>query len=335
MKRLLLSLTFLLAVAFQSSSQDVHFSMYDFAPLSLNAAETGYFEGDWRGVVNFREQWKSLGDPFQSVAASYDQNIYFLPGQFSAGFLFVSDQSGSIGLTHSRFLVSLAYKKESPTWDYSAGIQLGAVVKSFGLDGTTFPEQYNDNIGAFDSSLPLSEQDLGNQTTFFDMNLGGLVVRKFATTKVKLGVSAHHLNGPDVSFFDNDENLSPRTNAYVQVEKDLANSLFVRPMLLMAWHNKAQKVLIGGDVGIYTPNSDFVQEIFLGVDVRDGFDRNGDAFIASMGFAINDFKVGMAYDLNYSSLKNQTNNRGAIELSLIYISPSTAIKKITIPCDRY
>lgn len=335
MKRLIFFITCFSVLSLTSKAQDVHFSMYDFAPLSLNAAETGYFEGDWRGVVNFREQWKSLGDPFQSVAASYDQNLYFLPGQFSAGFLFVSDRSGSIGLNHNRFLVSLAYKKETPTWDCSAGIQIGAVVKSFGLDGATFPEQYNDNIGSFDSSLPLSEQDLGNQTTYFDMNLGGLVVRKFATGKVKLGVSAHHLNAPDVSFFDNQDNLSPRTNAYIQVEKDLANSLFVRPMLLMSWHNKAQKVLIGGDVGLYTPNSDFVQEIFLGVDVRDGFDRNGDACIASMGFAINDFRVGMAYDVNYSSLKNQTNNRGAIELSLIYISPSTAIKKITIPCDRY
>lgn len=316
-------------------AQDVHFSMYDFAPLSLNAAETGYFDGDWRGVVNFREQWKSLGDPFQTVSASYDQNLYFLPGKFSAGFMYISDRSGSVGLNHNRFHLSLAYKKETAVWDYSVGAQLGLIVKSFGLDGTTFPEQYNDNIGAFDPSLPLSEQNLGNQTSFFDMNLGGLVVRKFATGQAKLGLSAHHLNAPDVSFFGNRDKLSPRTNAYVQIEKDLANSLFVRPMLLLSWHNKAQKLLLGGDIGLYTPNSEFVQEIFLGVDVRDGFDRNGDAFIASMGFAINDFRVGLGYDVNYSSLKNQTNNRGAIELSFIYISPSTAIKKITIPCDRY
>ncbi|MEM9050495.1 MAG: PorP/SprF family type IX secretion system membrane protein [Bacteroidota bacterium] len=332
--RLYSTLIFVLILSF-ARAQDVHYSMYDFSPLSLNPAETGYFQGDWRGVVNFREQWKSLGDPFQSVAASYDQNLYFLPGQFSAGFLFINDQSGDIGLNHNRFLLSLAYKKESVLWDYSAGLQIGLITKSFGLDGTTFPEQYNNDIGGFDPSLPLSEQNLGNQTSYFDLNLGGLAVRKFATTYVKIGLSAHHLNSPDVSFFDNKDNLSPRTNGYVEVKKDLPSALFVRPMLLLSFHNKAQQVLMGGDIGLYTPNSEYVKELWVGVDVRDGFDRNGDAFIASLGFVVSDFRVGLGYDINYSSLQDQTNNRGAIELSLVYVSPSTAIKKITIPCDRY
>jgi len=335
MKRIFILIGFIICIVSRNSGQDVHFSMYDFAPLSLNPAETGYFQGDWRGVVNFREQWKSLGDPFQSLAASYDQNLYFLPGNFSAGFLFVNDRSGNVGLNHNRFLLSLGYNKEGSIWDYSGGLQLGLIVKSFGLDGTTFPEQYNNSIGAFDSSLPLSEQNLGNQTSYFDVNVGGLVVRKFASARIKLGVSAHHLNSPDVSFFDNKNNLAPRTNVYTQIDKDLANSLFIRPMVLISLHNKAQQMLLGGDVGIYTPNSEFVDELWIGVDVRDGFDRNGDAFIASMGFVVSDFRVGLGYDVNYSSLQDQTNNRGAIELSLVYTSPSTAIKKITIPCDRY
>lgn len=334
MKRFLFAIAFIVLFA-KSYSQDVHFSMYNFSPLTLNAAETGYFEGDWRGIVNYREQWKSLGDPFQTVAASYDQNLYFLPGQFSAGFVFINDRSGNIGLNHNRFLLSLAYKKESPVWDYSFGAQLGIIIKSFGLDGTTFPEQYNDNIGAFDPGLPLSEQNLGNQKTYFDLNLGGLVVRKFDGGQVKLGISTHHLNSPDVSFFDNKINLNPRLNTYVQVRKDLASSLFVRPLILWASHNKANQLVMGGDVGIYTSQSDFVNELYIGVDVRDGFDRNGDAFIASLGFGIDNFDVALSYDLNYSSLSDQTNNRGAIELGIIYTSPSTAIKKITIPCDRY
>ncbi|MCH2214860.1 MAG: type IX secretion system membrane protein PorP/SprF [Flavobacteriales bacterium] len=328
-------LFFISVLSVHLKSQDVHFSMYDFAPLSLNPAETGLFEGDWRGVVNFREQWKSLGDPFKSVAASYDQNLYFLPGQFSAGFLFVNDQSGNVGLNHNRFLLSLAYKKEGAIWDYSGGLQIGLITKSFGLDGTTFPEQYNNDIGGFDSSLPLSEQNLGTQTSYFDLNLGGLVVRKFATAKVKFGISAHHLNSPDVSFFDNKDKLSSRTNAYVQFDKNFSSSLFVRPMILMSFHNRAQQLLLGGDIGLYTPKSGFVQELWVGLDIRDGFDRNGDAFVASVGFVVNDFRVGLGYDINYSSLQNQTNNKGAIELSLVYTSPSTAIKQITIPCDRY
>jgi len=319
-----------------AKGQDVHFSMYDFAPLALNPAETGYFEGDWRGAVNFRQQWKSIGDPFQTVAAAYDQNLYFLPGQFSAGLFFVNDQSGSIGLNHNRVYLSLGYKKQTAVWDYSFGAQVGMIIKSFQLDGTTFPEQYNDNIGAFDPGIPVSEQGLGNQRTYFDMNLGGVVTRKFKTASLKFGLSAIHLNSPDVSFFDNDERLPPRINSYIQLNKDINATYFLRPILIIAAQNKAQELLIGGDIGMYTSsNGNSVTEVFVGLDVRDGFDRNGDAFIASLGLAWSDFRFGLAYDINYSRLNQATNNRGAIEFSLVYISPSTAIKKITIPCDRY
>ena len=334
MKKLLSFLFFIISFT-TLRAQDVHYSMYDFSPLILNAGETGYFEGDWRGTANFREQWKSLGDPFQTISAAYDQHLYMLPGQFSVGLLFINDRSGNIDLINNRIALSFAYKKETAVWDYSVGVQTGLVLKSFGLNGTTFPEQYNDNIGAFDPSLPLSEQNLGNQRNYFNLNAGGLVVRKFRSGQVKLGISAMHLNSPDVSFFEREEKLEPRLNTYIQVRKDLASNLFVRPMILLARHNGAQELLLGGDVGLYAPESDFVDEIFLGIDVRDGFNRNGDAFIASLGFAMDNFTVGLAYDINYSGLNESTNNRGAIEVSLIYISPSTAIKQITIPCDRF
>lgn len=331
-----LLLAFLLVLAISTSAQDIHFSMYDFAPLALNPAETGYFEGDWRGAVNFRQQWKSIGDPFQTVAAAYDQNLYFLPGQFSAGVFFVNDQSGSVGLNHNRAYLSLGYKKETALWDFSFGVQAGMIVKSFQLDGTTFPEQYNDNIGAFDANLPLSEQGLGNQRTYFDMNIGGIVTQKFETATVKLGVSASHVNSPDVSFFDNDEKLPARLNTYIQFNKNFSASYFIRPVVIVATQNKAQELLIGGDIGMYTGSErNSVREIYVGLDTRDGFDRNGDAFIASLGIAWSDFRFGLAYDINYSALKSATNNRGAIEFSVVYMSPSTAIKKITIPCDRY
>ena len=336
MVRRLLAIFFLILGINTLKGQDIHFSMYDFAPLALNPGETGYFEGDWRGTVNYRQQWKSLGDPFQTVAAAYDQNLYFLPGQFSAGLFFVNDQSGSIGLNHNRVYLSLAYKKQTAVWDYSFGAQMGLIIKSFKLDGTTFPEQYNDNIGAFDPNLPLSEQGLGNQRTYFDMNIGGVVTRKFKTASVKFGLSAVHLNSPDVSFFKNKEKLPPRINSYVQVNKDINATYFVRPMLIVATQNKAQEILLGGDIGMYTGSErNSVKEIYVGVDVRDGFNRNGDAFIASMGLSWSDFRFGLSYDVNYSSLDKATNNRGAIEFSVVYISPSSAIKKITIPCDRY
>ncbi len=320
---------------FSAKGQDVHFSMYDFSPLTMNPAETGVYDGDWRAIINYREQWKAIAKPYQTISAAYDQNVYGLPGQFSAGLIFLSDNSGAVDLSQNRFYLSLGYKKETSVWTYSAGLQAGFVSKSFNLSSTSFPEQYNQTIGAFDPNLPNSESRLSNQTGYFDLNVGGLVSRKFKNSILTGGVSFFHLNRPDVSFFDNKDNLPIRSNTYVNWRINTANGLFFKPSILVSTAKKAQEWVMGGDAGLMFSNGPGLREVFLGIDMRDGINRNGDAFIASIGVAYGDFTVGIAYDINHSSVDQATNNRGAFELSVIYISPSTAIKKITIPCDRY
>lgn len=317
-------------------SQDLHFSLSDYSPLTLNAGETGIFDGDWRVAGNYRQQWKSIGKPFQTIAASYDQQIYALPGQFSAGLVVVNDQSGAINLENNRVYLSLGYAHNTPLWTFSAGIQPGFVMKSYNLKGTTFPEQYNPNVGMFDATFPLTESNLSNQTNYFDLNAGLVAERKLKSGSIRGGFSVQHINAPNVSFFDRKDNLAQRFNTYVKWSHDFESDVFIRPMVLVSTIQKAQELVFGGDVGLYISNSpNGVKEIALGIDLRNGFNRNADAYIASIGAVVGNFRAALAYDVNYSGLNQATNNRGAIELSLIYISPSSAVKHITIPCDRY
>lgn len=316
--------------------QDLHFSLADYSPLTLNAGETGAFDGDWRVTGNYRQQWKSIGQPFQTIAAAYDQQIYVLPGQFSAGLVIVNDQSGVIDLVNNRVYLSIGYAHNTPLWSFSAGIQPGFVMKSYNLNGTSFPEQYNNNIGQFDPSMTLSETNLSNQTSYFDLNAGLVAERKLESGSLKGGFSVQHINSPDVSFFDDKDKLAQRFNSYVKWSHNFESDIFIRPMILVSTIRKAQELLVGGDVGIYVSDSpNGVKEISMGIDVRNGFNRNADAYILSLGLGIKNFKAALAYDVNYSNLDEATNSRGAIELSVIYISPSTAIKRIIIPCDRY
>ncbi len=329
-------IVFLVFSALLVKGQDLHFSLSDYSPLTLNAGETGAFDGDWRATGNYRQQWKSIGQPFQTIAAAYDQQIYALPGQFSAGMIVVNDQSGVIDLVNNRVYLSLGHAYNTPLWTFSVGVQPGFVMKSYNLNGTTFPEQYNSDIGQFDPGLTLSETNLANQTSYFDLNAGLVAERKLPSGSLKGGLSIQHINAPDVSFFDNREKLSQRTNAYLRWNHDFDSDVFIRPMVLVSTLQKAQEFLFGGDVGMYVSDSpNGVKEIFLGIDLRNGFNRNADAYIASIGLVINNFRAALAYDVNYSNLDQATNSRGAIELSLIYISPSTAIKRVIIPCDRY
>src|SRR6187455_1315188 len=55
--------------------QDPHFSQYFSSPLTLNPAMAGYFKGDSRVSTNFRQQWRSVGDPFITGTVSYDGKL--------------------------------------------------------------------------------------------------------------------------------------------------------------------------------------------------------------------------------------------------------------------
>ena len=56
-------------------AQDAHLSMYDAAPLFLNPAMTGVFQGDWRVHGQYRTQWKAVNfKPYNSALISFDKN---------------------------------------------------------------------------------------------------------------------------------------------------------------------------------------------------------------------------------------------------------------------
>src|SRR6187551_1298687 len=61
-----LNLTF----AFSVQSQDLHLSQFYETPLMRNPALAGIFTGDVRVQVAYRNQWQSLGVPFQTSIVS-------------------------------------------------------------------------------------------------------------------------------------------------------------------------------------------------------------------------------------------------------------------------
>jgi hypothetical protein len=68
-----LCIIFLIGSSFWGRSQDAHLSMYDAAPLFLNPALTGVFEGNWRLHAQYRTQWKSVNyKPYNSALISLD-----------------------------------------------------------------------------------------------------------------------------------------------------------------------------------------------------------------------------------------------------------------------
>ena len=77
-------------------SQDLHFSQYYNSPLIVNPALTGVFNGDLRGIVNYRDQWSSVA-PFKTYGLSIDAGMMkkkMKNGCVGAGLNMYQDEAG-------------------------------------------------------------------------------------------------------------------------------------------------------------------------------------------------------------------------------------------------
>ena len=67
----------LLILSQQGIAQDIHFTNFRMAPVSVNPAFTGSFKGTYRISSIYRDQWRSIGNssPYTTPFISAEVNI--------------------------------------------------------------------------------------------------------------------------------------------------------------------------------------------------------------------------------------------------------------------
>tara|TARA_B100000674_G_scaffold78464_2_gene54540 strand:+ start:18574 stop:19590 length:1017 start_codon:yes stop_codon:yes gene_type:complete len=323
-----------------SKAQDIHFTQWMFSPLNLNPGETGRFDGDYRIAGNFRSQWGSImSKQYNTLGLSYDR-VFAVRGQeLSAGLQFVNDRSSVGNLMQNKLMLSGGYNKLFKGNYFSWGAQIGLLHKGLDPNKYSYPVQWDNNIGEYSNQTGISNGENFTSTNeyLFDVNLGFGWARQL-TDKLfpEIGVAFFHLNTPEESFFDNPENLQIRQVYNVRLNYKLNSKYVFSPNLLYSYHNQAQDMVIGaiGKMKM-SENKSKIDEVFAGVNFRDGFSRNYDATNIIIGATREEWQVGLSYDINISNLSSITHYRGAFELSVIYIAQSSEPKIYNIPCDRY
>lgn len=319
-------------------AQDIHFTQYQFSPLNLNAANTGRFDGDWRASGNYRSQWGAIMEnPFTTTALSFDKNFDLFGHEVSAGGQFVYDDAGTSALKVTKLMLSGAYHKTVGKNRISFGIQGGWTNKNIDFANSSRPDQFDIGTGNFESSFNSAESFVNPGFSFLDMNTGVYWSRKI-TSKIEpeVGFSVHHMNTPKESFFGNSNQIESRPIFNVDVNYQLDSSVVVTPSIMIMGQNQAQEWLYGARVEKYLPkNKSKVRSVFAGFNMRNGLDRNTDAVALILGSKISKYQVGVSYDVNVSGLSSYTNNRGAFEISIIYISERILPNLLNIPCERF
>lgn len=325
-------------------AQDVHFTQFDAAPLTVNPAFTGAFDGTFRVAGIYRDQWRSVTNPFVTLSASVDAPIRVgLAGDdfLAAGLQFYNDKAGDGNLSNTSVLGSVAYHKflgssdngagDRPGKTLSVGFQGGYCSKSIDLSKLYFGDEFN---GTF--TLPTGEQ-LNNKVHYWIVNAGiawaHAVSNGFSYT---IGLGGNNLNQPQESLErqkNSEVGLGMRYTAQLGAVARISDRLRLMPAVLYQSQASATELVVGNEFNYSLSNYSTVGTgIFVGV-----YYRNNDAIMGTAGIDFKGFRFGLSYDYNTSSLKDASNGNGGFEISIRYIAPNPLdfAGRRGYPCARF
>jgi len=331
-KYLLIAMCVLVVGALKA--QDPHFSQFFASPLTLNPAFTGKFDGSWRLAANHRDQWPSIPKAYVTTSASFDFPIMQkrIPENdvFGVGISAVSDASANSQLKLNYGSLSLSYHKALDENGYNTiGAGFQGTYSSMNLDVSklTFEDMLTQNGFTGTTSDILTN---GNNQSYFDVNAGVLYSGSTnGENNFYLGASMYHINRPKVSFKDKNWFLSGRVTVHGGGTFFLSDVVSVSTSIIHQIQNKASETTLGGAIGLNANNDNAnPTNVFIGTWMR-----INDALIPYIGLEFNGLRIGASYDVNISSLKAATANRGGSEFSIIYIKRPAESKGI--PCPRF
>jgi type IX secretion system PorP/SprF family membrane protein len=320
-------------------AQDIHYSQYFSSPLNTNPALTGYFAGDWRSGLNYRNQWATVTIPFVTYSAYADMSLLrksYSKHYIGVGLNITQDKAGDGNLSVTHIIMSAAYHQalsHNGSTFLSVGGQFSYTQKRIEFSNLYFDEQWNDYT--FDkNNVPVNELTAFKRGTYgqADANVGwNLSSTLSPTTKVYMGTAFFHLVQPADAFLNTGNSLGMRTvfttGAYITANKYIV----VSPSAYYQVEKFAKEFDMGALVSYGLAGT--TDKVYFGL-----YNRFGDAVYPVAGYEYNGLRTLLSYDINYSSLRPASYGQGAFELSLVYtyqfMKNRPHLQRV-LPCPRF
>ena len=314
--------------------QDIHFSQFGAAPLNYNPALTGDFDGDYRFIGNYRTQWSAVTVPYLSYGLSADASSPLSLNGVGAGVSFLYDKTGDSQFSTLILNLATAYTKYvgDSTHAVSFGGNFGFTNRTIDYSALQFGNQYNGFF--FDGTINPNEAFTRDSRFYANVNLGtSYTFKKEDRKRIRAGVSLFNLTGPQQSFFDAAGiALDRRFNLHADAQWKLNDKFDVLPGLLWSQQGPFREIVAGSSAKYILINQGPVyRAVYAGI-----WGRSRDAAFISGGMDYDNWRVGLSYDLNLSTLRPASNNRGGFEVSVIYIVRAFKPRKVKhIICPDY
>ena len=296
--------------------QDFHLSQYDAAPMYLNPALVGQFDGQYRLHGHYRTQWGSVSTkPFNTAAVSFDMPFK----KIALGAQILNYRAGAGNYNALSAILNVGYSftiDKKKVHKIALGVQGGLIQKSIDFSKLYFENQYNTtNGGTFDRSAPTGETFGSSSFVLPDLNAG--FVYYYGEEKKRLnpfiGASVFHITQPKETFYGQNNNLPMRFMAHSGIKVNASDRVQFIPKIILMRQENAQEINYGLMTHYHLQGSSGAILLFQPTY------RSADAFIIEGGVKYGNYEVRMGYDYNTSTLNDFTNGKGGFEISVTYI----------------
>jgi type IX secretion system PorP/SprF family membrane protein len=325
-----LPLLFILVLSFGAlAAQDIHFSLFNFSPLTLNPAHTGAFYGTARVGGIYRDQWNTIPGARGFRTPSFYVDAPIIPGLgkrdwIGVGVSMLSDRAGTSNLRTNATLFSGAYHKSLD--------KDGKTVLTLGIQGGTTQRRVDiqsiDLI--FEDEAPIEfgggglgigaggDRETRDRSSYFDLN-AGLMLRSTLNdqSSFELGFAMAHIIQPEytlIPFGEREDRRRPmRAAAHAAFHYDITDRWRVTPMAMFQSTQGITEIIPQLWAGVLVN-----PEKKIRLNFGTGY-RLNDAVPLLVGLDYDDLRVALAYDVNTSPLNQATNSVGGFELAVQYI----------------
>lgn len=305
--------------------QDIHWSQFNDNQLFQNPGNSGHFNGDYRFVANYRDQWRSVTVPFSTISFSADTRLYNNKN-VGLGLLLFHDVVGDGKLRTVEVQGNASYllkiTKDS-MHTLRPGINFGMNHRQVNWDQFYFDNQFNGYM--YDPSLPTNEVYMADRKTNFSFGIGTIYeYYKNKRQKITAGIGFYNLNRPNQGFYNQTIPRDIRINLFAKGLYKLDIDWDLVPALNVSIQGKYREIILGSSVK-YTlvDRAGIYRALYAGL-----WYRNRDAGYVSVGMDYQDWFVGLSYDVNFSKLVPASNARGGFEIAARYIIHHFKPKKV-------
>ena len=316
-KRLYLLVVLLLSCC-RLMAQDHVYTQFFNAPIYLNPALTGQFEGDLRTNLIYRNQWTTVPGNLSYTTASIDYNVPQFGG--GVGLMFNRSSEGTAFLVNNSIAGTYAYSVPGEGFVLSFGLQVGVADRTIDYSKLVFDDQLDSRLGFLPGSVSAADGIPFNHKFYFDSGAGlNLVVGDF-----NIGGALQHLNTPNESFTGTPAKLPMRGVGHISYLWDLNKGenlyddekQYIIPSVVFNKQSTAQTTSIGLQYKR--------QNVNAGLWYHSGGQSGPSAVGISLIFDIivsregaEKFRFGVSHDIPVSGL-NYGNTSGTSEGSIGY-----------------